>query len=334
MTNNADAENNGKERSDSDYFLQGPMDNDKKRQDLSRRSLGFLIITSICWALPPSLGKLIGSTIPPIFIAWFRLMLASLILLLIIFLNKDLRGDLVGLKKLPKNDKIWMLIAGAFFMGPHYIFYFYSLHYTSALSVAILINLGDIFISLFGFIIFKEKVNKRLIFAMIMAILGILLIITKGDFTQSLGALLSSRNLFGDILIIIAALLFSFYSVVKKKIIHKMNSITFVALTFLFAQLVLFPFAIPSIMDSVSYPAKSFGLLLLITIFGSIIGYLSFAEALRNTASSITGLVLLSSPFFGVTFSIVFVGEHPTIMYILGSSLIILALFFVSSKKS
>jgi drug/metabolite transporter (DMT)-like permease len=295
------------------------------------KSFIWLTICSICWALPPSLGKLMGTTIPPVFIAWFRLLFASILLTVLFIPNKNVRQEFKRSFHLSKTDFIWLIVGGAL-EGIHYVFYFYALHYTSALSVSILVNVGEIFVALSGFIFFKEKMTKKFFLAILLTLIGILLIVTQGDFSQ-LGSLFNSSTAFGDFLIIMSALLFSFYAVAKKKLINKTGSVPLVAMTFFIGQLVLVPMAIPDILNAASYPQTSWILLILMAIFGSALGYYSFAQGIKYTNMSTAGIITLSSPVFAIIFSILLVpGESLTTMFLVGSAFIISSIFLISTK--
>jgi drug/metabolite transporter (DMT)-like permease len=291
----------------------------------------WLTICSICWALPPSLGKLTNGTIPPVFIAWFRLLFASVLLVILFIPQKSVRQEFKNTFKLTRNDFLLLFIAGAL-EGIHYIFYFYSLYYTSAISVSILVNVGEIFVAISGFIFFAEKITVSFIIAIASALLGTLVIVTGGDFGQ-FGAVFNSASAFGDLLILTSAFLFSIYAVIKKKLIHKTGSIPIVAITFFIGQLVLFPFAIPDILNAANFPIESWGYLILMAIFGSAMGYFAFAQGIKISEMSVAGIITLSGPVFAIMFSLLFVpGEILDLWSIIGAILIILSLFFISLK--
>ena len=294
----------------------------------------WLIICSICWALPPALGALIDlntPVIPPVFIAWFRLLFASVLIFIIFIPQKNVMNEFKGIFHLSKTDWVYLFIAGAL-EGIHYVFYFYSLEYTSAVAVSILNNVGEVFVAISGFIFFSEKITKGFIIAIILAVIGTLVTVTGGDFTQIM-QIFGSTAAFGDLLILIAAFLFSIYAVIQKKVINRTGTVPVVVVTFFIGQIILIPSAIPDIMQMGTYPLASWGLLILIAVFGSAVGYYAFAKGIKVSEMSIAGMITLSSPIFAILFAILWVpGETLSLWSGIGAVLIILSIFLVTLK--
>jgi drug/metabolite transporter (DMT)-like permease len=245
--------------------------------------------------------------------------------------QKAVMKEFKNLAHLSKQD-IWFLIIAGALEGIHYVFYFYSLHYTSAVAVSILNNVGEVFVAISGFIFFKEKITKGFVFAIFLAIVGTLITITNGDFTQ-LNTIFSSEAALGDLLILIAAFLFSLYAVIEKKVITRIGLVPLVAVTFFIGQLVLLPFTIPDIANAGSIPTFSWLLLIIIAIFGSAVGYYAFTKGIAISDMSIAGMITLSGPIFAILFAIIFVpGESLDLSQALGAILIIISIFLVTTK--
>jgi drug/metabolite transporter (DMT)-like permease len=308
----------------------GEKENSKTPENLVKATF-FLIICSICWALPPSLGKLMGFSMSPVFISWFRLLFAAILLFLLFLPNKNVMKDFKKLKTLSKKDW-WIIFIGGVFEGVHYVAYFEAIKFTSALSISILVNVGEIFVAISGFIFFKERFTKKFAFAILLALVGILLIVTGGSFDQ-LGNIFNTSHAYGDFLIILSALLFSFYAVTKKHLIEKMGAVPLVVISFLIGSTILLPWAISDILIMNTFPASAWLYLILIALFGSALGYYSFAVGIKYTTMSKAGLITLASPIFAILFSVLLLpDEHLTGVFIIGSILIILSVFFISKE--
>lgn len=258
------------------------------------------------------------------------MLFASILLYFLFRPNPEIRAEFKRTFQLTRNEK-WLLVLGGALEGAHYVFYFYAPYYTSAIAISILVNVGELFVAISGFLFFGEVFTKKFGLAILAALLGILVIVTGGDFTQ-IGTIFNSESALGDFLIIISAFLFSLYAVIKKKLIKKTGSIPLIVITFFIGQLTLFPFTIPAIIDSVNYSSLAWIFLIIMAVFGSALGYFAFAQGIKHTDMSIAGIITLSSPIFAIIFSLLLVpGENLDWASGLGAVLIILSIFLTSS---
>src|SRR3970040_1530426 len=117
---------------------------------MERRIL-FLIVAvfTVSWAA--ILIKLCSA--PPLVIAFYRMFLASLILVPLILVKY-----LPDLKKLLTESAKLSILSGIF-LGLHFAFWVTSLFYTSVASSVVIVTTQPIFVALFSLIFLKEKAS-------------------------------------------------------------------------------------------------------------------------------------------------------------------------------
>jgi drug/metabolite transporter (DMT)-like permease len=111
-----------------------------------------------------------------------------------------------------KNIKRWEW-KDAFFAGflliSAYLTSTYGLRFTTSINYSFIIKSNLIFIPILAFFFFQEKITKEKIILAFTFFSGIYLVTTRGQFILPH---------FGDLLIVVAAFFFSFFSIINKKL--------------------------------------------------------------------------------------------------------------------
>lgn len=297
------------------------------RRPVSARGVVYLILAAFFWAFPPALGTIVES-LSPFFITTFRLFLALVIFLPFLFTKSNRQL----LQKLHKKTIAWLIIAGAAFFGPHYVFYFFSLHFTPPIHVSILLQTGYVFSAIFCIKFLKERWDRYTVLGFVLSIAGVLVIIF--DYTSQTSGYTLDGILLGDALILVAMLLWSIYSVINKKYLDSVGSIPAIVFNFLFGGLAILPF---SYGDFAVLPQLQPGIIIalcLIAILGSALGYLFYNLGLKGIDGTKANIILLTNPVFGVVISVILIaGEPITIPFLIGAALVIISMYFVNKEK-
>jgi len=111
---------------------------------------------------------------------------------------------------------------------------------TTATNLSLLATSSPIFTIIIMRIIFKEKVTPKRVFGVVLAILGVAFLLAKGD----INVLLSLDFATGDILILIATMLWSVYTILNKYKDPELSTWAFIFSGFVVAFLVTLPFFI------------------------------------------------------------------------------------------
>ncbi|WP_242195979.1 DMT family transporter [Bacillus cereus group sp. BfR-BA-01492] len=136
------------------------------------------------------------SELPPINTGFYRVLLS--IPLLLPFVWKELN-------KVSKKDILFILLAGDL------ILWNISFYYTSVANANLLANLVPIVIIPFSFFIFKEKITRTFFIGSIITISG-LIVLGSGK------AVITTDNLFGDMLAFLTAFFYAFFLLTVYKV--------------------------------------------------------------------------------------------------------------------
>jgi drug/metabolite transporter (DMT)-like permease len=160
--------------------------------------------TIFVWSITFISIKVLLVPFSPLEIMFFRLILAVLAL----FIVSPPRLTRV---KLTLRD-IWKpMLAGLCGVTLYFIFQNIALTYTLAANVSVLVSVAPLFTALVSSVALHEKLKTNFFIGFAAAIAGIVLIAFNGSLVLKLNPL-------GDLLAILAALVWSFYSVLIKKI--------------------------------------------------------------------------------------------------------------------
>ena len=189
--------------------------------------VGLAVLATIMQSLMIGLGGSIASALP-----W-------------IFKNIFNRTNTASIGNIPENVK-WSFYIGAFFflaavtgVSMFNTFVYVAGHYSSAINMAILGTCSSPIMSvILARIFLKEKISTLRIVGMTVCVLGVLLLLSKGDIHN----LISFRFTKGDWWILAAALSFAIYNTMVKKKPKAMHPANFLFTVFLLGTLILLPF--------------------------------------------------------------------------------------------
>ena len=160
------------------------------------------IILMVIWSLSYLSIKVIAEEVSPTLSAFYRFVLAAIILFIILKVK-------FPEEKVLKEDKFKFALGGLFGVAIYFIFENYSVAYTSASNVAILIASIPVFTLFSQRIIYKEKLTYGKIFGATLSLVGIIIIIaSKGRVS------LFSKGSIGDLMALGAVFSWVIYNMV------------------------------------------------------------------------------------------------------------------------
>lgn len=256
--------------------------NNLESKSPSASAFALLLIGAAIIAFAPIFVRV--SEVGPIMTAFWRVVLAVPMLgVLMVSTGKSTPAAPLG-----RKEFVRLALAGFFFAGDLAVWHF-SIHYTSVANATLLPNLAPVFVTLFGFVLFKEKVTRLFIVAMAVAISGA--VILMGDSLS-----LSSQNFVGDLLGMLTALFYASYILAIGRLRARLGTIVVMFWSTVFMALFLAPAALVS--GEALLPASIDGW---VTLFGvaltaQVIGQGLIAYALAHLPVSFSSVSLLFQP--------------------------------------
>ena len=277
------------------------------------------LLATIFWGLSFIATKTALHELTPVMIIIFRLLLGiSFLTILALYTKQDFSI------KLKQHGFILLLAAIAVF---HLWIQVTGLQYTSAANTGWIIGTAPVWIAIMGMFFFKEKISLKQLAGIIIAFAGLLLLISKGDFT-SIG-FISNK---GDFLVMASAFTWGVYSMVNKKI-----SLTYpplMTILYLFIMMTILILPVTANKDTLlrleHLSSIGWVSILFLGIFCSGISYVLWAQSLKDMDSSKVGAFLYLEPFVTVFSAWIFLHENITLLMIISGIIIIAGVIIVN----
>ncbi len=280
------------------------------------------LLTVSLWGASFIATKIVLDELNPVDLIFMRLFFGVLFLLaLAIFYKLDLSLN----KK--HHGKIFILALVAVF---HLWIQVTGMQYTSASNTGWIIGVSPVFMALLGFIFFKEKISLINVSGIFIAFTGLLLLISKGDFSNV--DLLSNK---GDFMILASAFTWSIYSAVNKKITLKYSPLLTTLFLFLMMMILLAPFTLSAGFFKSVFQLSLTGWIsiLFLGIFTSGIAYVLWAQSLKEMDSSKVGAFLYFEPFVTVFIAWLILNEEVSFLILISGIIITIGVILVNLKS-
>jgi drug/metabolite transporter (DMT)-like permease len=263
------------------------------------------------WAGTFVATKLLLTEVPPALSALYRYIVASVIL---VALNWG------KLEKVARDDYprvVFLSLTGVTF---YYLLQHYGIMYTNATDAAILISLSPIFMGVISWALLGEPLRLRAVAGLALATAGSALVITKGDYDFA-----AAGSLAGNLLIVLTAVSWAFYSVYGKKLLGRYSAGTLITYTTLIGTAALAPFTVGEIKSSQSFSLSWLGWFNLLYLGGlaSVYGYLAWYRALTRLPSLTVGSYLYFRPLLTGVFAALLLNEAVGVFEVAGGCLIV-----------
>ena len=272
--------------------------------------LGFLLVAT-AQVSNMILARGVAGSVPPFSIAFFRWSIVALGLLpaVVVALREKpgaLRGQALGIVV---AGFLGMFVCG----GPVYIAGVTS----SAINLSLIMALAPLVVLLISFVSGQEAIHRSQIVGMLLALAGAGLIIFKGQ--GSFGAGVAT----GDLLVTMAMLAWAGYTLLQNRV---GSGVSFLARIGLFAAagaLSSLPFAVHEMWSA---PSAAFsGRAALVYLFAGLVpglfAYSAYAYLGGKFGAVSTSLSLYLGPIVSAVLSILFLGEAPTAIHLIGGAL-------------
>ena len=277
----------------------------------------FLIVAvaPLCWAGNIVLGKGVSTLIPPVALAFWRWAVAFLILLPLTwpYVKRDWPVALAG----------WKIICLLAFFGVttfNTLLYF-SVHTTTAINVALIQTTMPAVIIIISLILYGERISWLQALGVILCMAGAGVVVLKGSWQ----ALLNMALVQGDLVMLLAVVLYALYSALlpKRPPIHPFSFLTY---TFGVGCLGLLPIYIWEWVTWGSFDVtpKTLGSIAYVSIFPSIVAYFCWNRGVAVIGANRTGLFINLIPMLTAILAILFLGESLKVFHFAGMGLILL----------
>ncbi|NLW16552.1 MAG: DMT family transporter [Firmicutes bacterium] len=263
------------------------------------------------------------SSAPPLVIAGYRLLLASLMLFPLAWLNH--RQEFLLLSRRQRT----LLVASGLALAMHFAAWVSSLRYTSVASSTVLVSTQPIFVMILSYLLHKEKVSRQQLVGTGLALAGSLLI----GLADTGGT--APAPLRGDILALIGALAAAVYFLCGKTLRSQMAVIPYAASVYGISAIMLLLLASLTGNQLWPYSPREWLLFAALALICTVIGHSSLNWALAYLPTAAVGIATLGEPLGASIMAYIIWREVPAPLQLAGSALLLsgILLFLMENKN-
>lgn len=285
---------------------------------MSKVQICILVVCNLFWAGNYVFGKFVIAEMTPFWITYSRWALAVLLLYPIArLLEPPLRWEAV------KKD--WLLLSGMGLTGiiGYNVILYSALQYTTPTNAALVSAVNPGLIVVFSVLINKERISRLQLGGFVISLLGALVVLTNGSFARILEARYNS----GDLLMLAAVLVWTFYTLLSRKL--STPPITATTLSTAIAVALMSPFAVYQGLDIGAIGPVAVAGIAYMVLFPSIGSFVFWNIAVRAVGSSKAGVFLNLIPVFTAGISVM-LGERISAAQLLGGLLVFCGVYLTT----
>jgi len=203
-----------------------------------------------------------------------------------------------------------------------------GLEYVSAQLERLTLFSYPILVALLGAVFFKTPLTKNIVIALLMTYTGVWVVFYQES------SLSGDNVVLGTLLVFLAALSFSIYVLMGKKVIHKVGSLWFTSIAMIVSSVfVLFYFAVFIDHSNLNVTELAWLWIFLLAIFSTVIPSFMIAESIAKIGPAQTGVIGTLGPMITIVLAVWFLNEPFTMFHAFGIILVISGVTFLARAK-
>lgn len=269
-----------------------------------------LLFAVVIWAASFSAVKYALREIGPLSFAAVRFLASAAFLLIWVWAVE-------GRPTIMKEDWIWVVLLGFTAIGVYQILFMVGLQHTTASNSSLLIATAPIWTAIIAAASRQERIAALQVVGILLSFAGAALVIYTGTGDPPLGW----ENSRGDLLTLIAAMLWASGAVIAKRPLRRYSSLRVLSTSMVCGSLFLLPFAWPSLVTEKWAQVSSGAWLALgyCTVFGVVIAFVIWYRSIGEIGAIRTMVYTTLTPPMAILIAIVTLGERITLLQALGA---------------
>ncbi len=277
------------------------------------------------WAGNFVIARGVSDLIPPVTLAFLRWSVA-----VFVFTPFAIKTTVRDFKTIKQNF-IYLFIVSILGVTIFNIIVYYAARTTTAINLSLISITFPVFVLVISRFILKERITLAKIAGLVIVIIGVISIITKG----SVALLLSFTFKSGDLLMLLAAIIFAVYSTLLKRKPKDISIVTLQYSTFVMGLIALSPLYIYEVATStpVNYSTTTILSVLYVGIFASLVAFILWNSAVQYIGPSKSGMIYYTLPIFSGLLAWLFIKEGMLLTHFISGFLIITGIIISNIKN-
>lgn len=278
------------------------------------RAYAFLAVVMLFWAGNAIVGRAVRDDIPPFTLALVRW--AGAVTILMPFAWRRVRADA------PTLRAHWRIVLALGLLGvaAFNAFLYSGLRHTTATNSMLIQAAIPAMVVLLGRLIFGERAPLLQVLGVIASTIGVAWVVSRGEVASLLNLQLGP----GDLLILAATLVWSFYTVLLK-LRPAVDQWSFLATTFTIAALTMLPLAVNEWVSgaTVIWRPTTIGAFAYVAVLPSLLAYFLYNRAVAMIGAGRAGQMIALMPLFGALLAALLLGEELHAFHFWGMAFIV-----------
>lgn len=246
----------------------------------------------------------------PIATAFYRMFFATLLMA-----PFALPGLIANLRRLSPSDRKW-LVASGIALGLHFALWITSLKYTPISNSVVIVATQPFFVAAVEALLWKEKIGRRAIIGMALALFG-MLIISHADFGMN------NSYLLGDVLSLAGAFCAGTYLMFGRKIRQTLSTRHYIFPVHLVATVTLLIISFIWRSPLSGFSTKTWSYFFLLALIPTVLGHTMYNYLLKHIRAHLVAVTILGEPIGATVFAALIFGEIPPLATYIGGGLIL-----------
>ncbi len=277
--------------------------------------IGLAILATLIWSANFIIAKGVSTRIPPISLAFYRWLLASIIIAPFAFKHFKTEWPVV------RRSGRYLFFAALSGVTLFNTFVYIGGHYTSAINLTLIgTTTSPVIAVILARIFLKEPIGWMKTTGMILCITGVLFLLLKGDIENALTLQFTK----GDLWVLAAAIAFAIYNTLVRKKPAGIDPVNFLFVIFSFGTILLIPFYIYEMTRSapVHWTYDLVLIILYLALGASVICFMIWNKAIGILGASRTALFGNLILVFGSLEAVLILQEPFTWIHVVSTILI------------
>jgi drug/metabolite transporter (DMT)-like permease len=273
-----------------------------------------LALTSLFWAGNTIVGRAAVGLVPPATLTLARWALAFMVLLPVAL--PHLRRDWPAIRRNLPTIGVFALTGSA---GYNVIAYL-ALHYTQAINSLLLQSVAPLFVALWSFVLFRDRLTPLQAGGIATSMAGALVIVCRAD----IGVLAGFALNIGDLMILGALVFYALYTALVR-VRPAMHPLSFLAATIGASAVLMVPPAGYELAAGYGavIDARTLAVFAYVAIFPSVLAYFCLNRGIELIGANRAAPFIHLVPVFGSVLAILFLGERPQPFHAAGYALVL-----------
>lgn len=228
-----------------------------------------------------------------------------------------------------KSDLLKLVVCAVFGVAANMLLFFKGLSITTPINGSVLMMNTPIFVIIISVFWNREKISFYKILGVLLASLGAIMLVGGSKFQ------FNSSRVIGDIMVAANAIIYAFYLVYAKQLIHKYHPLTVTLYSFLFGTLLVLPFGYVEFtqIDWSTFTPKIWLFVVFITVGSTFLTYVLNAYALRHASSSLVGTYIYLQPVCATIIAVIFATDTLNFEKLLFMFIVFVGVYLATLKK-